>query len=320
MTTSFPRTARQNLVRTAGAAFLALTLTGVAACSGPGAGTDAPSESGGEARILLAVSTLNNPFFIDLRDGAQEAADEAGVELVIVDAQDDPATQANQLADAISQGFDAVVLNATDSDAVVPAVEALNEADIPVIAVDRAVNGAEVETYVASDNVQLGQLGGEALIEAIGGEGSVAVLRGISGLPSSNERFEGFNNAVDAAGGVEVVSAQVADYDRARGLDVMSNILQAEPDIVGVFAENDEMALGAIQALGERAGTDVFVVGIDGTPDALTAIEDGSMFATVAQQAAELGKAGVNQALASLAGDDLPETTVVDVQIVRADG
>lgn len=163
----------------------------------------------------------------------------------------------------------------------------------------------------------------DELIQALGPEGNPQSRLGRPSPPQPpgcSDRFEGFNNAVDAAGGVEVVSAQVADYDRARGLDVMSNILQAEPDIVGVFAENDEMALGAIQALGERAGTDVFVVGIDGTPDALTAIEDGSMFATVAQQAAELGKAGVNQALASLAGDDLPETTVVDVQIVRADG
>lgn len=321
MTNRFTTPKRTKLLRTVGAAFLALSLTSVAACTAAEpAADDAAGNGGSDTRILLALSTLNNPFFIEMRDGAQEAADAAGVELVVVDAQDDPATQANQLADAVSQGFDAVVLNATDSDAVVPSVEELNAAGIPVIAVDRAVNGAQVETFVASDNVQLGQLGGEALIEAIGGEGSVVVLRGISGAPSSNERFEGFNAAVAAASGVEVVAAQVADYDRARGLDVMSNILQANPDIVGVFAENDEMALGAVQALGDRAGGDVFVVGIDGTPDALTAVTDGTMFATVAQQAAELGKAGITQALAFLGGEGLSATTVVDVQIIRAEG
>ncbi|NMR19215.1 substrate-binding domain-containing protein [Cellulomonas fimi] len=314
--------AKERLTRAAVTMVTAVAVLGVAACGG-GGGTDTvagtPADGGGDARILLAVSTLANPFFIEMRDGAQEAADAAGVELVVVDAQDDPATQSNQLADALSQNFDIVVLNATDSEAVAPAVKRLNEAEVPVILVDREVNGAEAETYVASDNVELGRLGGEALVEAIGGEGKVAVLRGISGLPSSNERFEGFNTAVDAAEGVEVVAAQVADYDRARGLDVMSNILQANPDIVGVFAENDEMALGAIQALGPRAGNDVFVVGIDGTPDALAAIKEGTMYATIAQQAGELGKAGVDQALAVLDGEDLPETTVVDVKTVTAD-
>lgn len=310
---------RTKTLRAVGGAFVAVSLVGVAACSGPT--TDADDAAGGatETRILLALSTLNNPFFIEMRDGAEEAAEAAGVELVVVDAQDDPATQANQLADAASQGFDAVVLNATDSDAIVPSVQALNDAGIPVIAVDRPVNGAEVATFVASDNIALGKLGGEALMEAIGSEGSVAVLRGISGLPSSNERFEGFNSVVDQVAGVEVVAAQVADYDRARGLDVMSNILQANPDIVGVFAENDEMALGAIQALGARAGTEVFVVGIDGTPDGLQAVNDeGTLFATVAQQAGELGKAGMNQAIALLGGEELPETTTVDVKVIRA--
>jgi len=305
-------------LRTIGTAVVGVFLLGVAACT-----TTATEEVAEEApaavvetRILLALSTLSNPFFVEMRDGAQEAADAAGVELVVVDAQDDPATQANQLADAVSQGFDAVVLNATDSDAVVSSVQALNDAGIPVIAVDRAVNGASVGTFVASDNVALGRLAGEALMEAVGDEGTVVVLRGISGAPSSNERFEGFNSVVAAD---RIVAAQSAEYDRARGLDVMSNLLQANPDIAGVFAENDEMALGAVQALGDRAGNDVFVVGIDGTPDGLTAVNDDmTMFATVAQQAGELGKVGLNQALALLAGEELPEYTPVDVQVIRA--
>lgn len=307
-------------IRPAMATVAAVAVLALAACSSTDGSNDDQAEGSDETRVLLAISTLSNPFFIEMRDGVQEAADAAGVDLVVVDAQDDPATQSNQLADALNQDFDIVVLNATDSEAVAPAVSRLNDADLPVILVDRLVEGADYETYVASDNVELGRLGGEALVEALGGQGKVVVLRGISGLPSSNERFEGFNSVADAADGIEVVAAQVADYDRARGLDVMSNMLQANPDIVGVFAENDEMALGAIQALGPRAGDDVFVVGIDGTPDALEAIEAGTMYASVAQQAAELGKAGLNQALAFLDGTDLPETTVVDVKIVIANG
>lgn len=314
MTFTSPRRGRHpRLAAVALVTAAALTLT---AC---GSDDSAESSGGDGPRVLLAVSTLANPFFIDMRDGAAEAAEDAGVDLSIVDAQDDSATQANQLADAVSQGFDAVVLNATDSDALTPAVNALANADIPVITVDRIVNDAHAETYVASDNVELGRLAGEALMEAIGGEGEVAVLRGISGLPSSNERFQGFNEAIADYPDVEVVAAQSAEYDRARGLDVLSNILQANPDIVGVFAENDEMALGGIQALGDAAGTDTMVVGIDGTEDARAAIEEGTMYATVAQQAFELGKVGMEQALRFLDGETLDEVTVVPVQVVTKD-
>ena len=300
-------------------AALALATTAALTLAACGNGDSSESSDGDAPRILLAVSTFANPFFIDMRDGAADAAEAAGVDLSIVDAQDDSATQANQLADAVSQGFDAVVLNATDSDALTPSVNALADADIPVVTIDRIVNGAPAATFVASDNVELGRLAGEALMEAIGGEGEVAVLRGISGLPGSNERFEGFNQAIADYPDIDVVATQTADYDRALGLDVLSNILQANPDIAGVFAENDEMALGGIQALGEAAGTRTMVVGIDGTADALEAIEAGSMYASVAQQAYELGKVGMEQALRYLDGETLDEVTVVPVQVVTKD-
>ncbi|MCM3659774.1 substrate-binding domain-containing protein [Georgenia satyanarayanai] len=314
MTFTSPRPNRRRL--TAGIALAAAAALALTACGGD---DSADGGNGDGPRVLLAVSTLANPFFIDMRDGAVDAAEAAGVELSIVDAQDDSATQANQLADAVSQGFDAVVLNATDSDALTPPVNAMANADIPVITVDRLVNNAPAETYVASDNVELGRLAGEALMEAIGGEGEVAVLRGISGLPSSNERFQGFNEAIADYPDVEVVAAQSAEYDRARGLDVLSNILQGNPDIVGVFAENDEMALGGIQALGDAAGTSTYVVGIDGTDDARAAIDAGTMHATVAQQAYELGKVGIEQALRFLDGETLDEVTVVPVEVVTKD-
>lgn len=310
------------------AALAAASAMFLSACSGGTATTNTPAQSGSESgaaapaagggKVLIAISTLSNPFFIDMRDGALEAAKANGLEASVVDAQDDPTTQANQLADAVSQGFDAVLLNATDSDALTPSVEALAAAGIPVVLVDRFVNNATYKTYVASDNVELGRLGGQALAEAVGGKGEVAVLRGISGLPSSNERFQGFNDAMKQFPDIKVVAAQGAEYDRAKGMDVMSNILQANPNIVGVFAENDEMALGAVQALGSAAGKSVFVVGIDGTPDALDAIKTGTMYASVAQQATEMGKAGMDAVSKVLQGQTLDQTTVVPVKVVKA--
>jgi ribose transport system substrate-binding protein len=152
---------------------LAVALTGVLALSlsacnrgddgaDTGSGTAGGGEGGGES-LTLAVSTLNNPFFISLRDGAQAAADEAGVELEVVDAQNDAATQQNQLANAATQQADAVIINPVDSEAAAAAVTPVQEADIPVIAVDRSVEGKEVNSTVSSDNVAGGRQAADAL-------------------------------------------------------------------------------------------------------------------------------------------------------------
>ena len=124
-----------------------------------------------------------------------------------------------------------------------------------------------MSSFIASDNVAGGKLAAEALAEAIGESGKVIVLQGVAGTSASRERGQGFSEGIAAFPNIEVVAMQPADFDRAQGLDVATNLLQANPDVVGIFAENDEMALGAIQALGARAGQDVFVVGFDGTDD-----------------------------------------------------
>jgi ribose transport system substrate-binding protein len=278
------------------------------------------TESGeGEATVTLAVSTLNNPFFISLRDGAQEAADEAGVTLEVVDAQNDAATQQNQLANAATQGVDAVVINPVDSAAAAAAVTPVQDADIPVIAVDRAVEGKEVDSTVSSDNVAGGRQAAQALAEAIGEKGKVIVLQGVAGTSASRDRGQGFEEGIAEFPDIEVVAKQPANFDRAQGLDVATNLLQSNPDVVGIFAENDEMALGAVQALGKRAGSEVFVVGFDGTDDALAAVEKGSMEATIAQQPAELGRVGVEQAVAAINGEKVEPEKSIEVVTVTSD-
>lgn len=309
--------------RTRLAALLAVGTLALSACgSGDSGSEDQTAESTataggeGEASIGLALSTLNNPFFVSLRDGAQAAADDAGAELVVTDARDDATQQANQMANFLAQELDAVIINPVDSDAAGSMVSPLVEADVPVIAVDRAVNGAEVASFVASDNVEGGRLAAEALAEAIGEEGKVIVLQGVAGTSASRERGQGFDEGIAQYPGIEVVAKQPADFDRAQGLDVATNLLQANPDVVGIFAENDEMALGAIQALGDRAGQDVFVVGFDATADGQAAVEAGTMYATIAQQPEELGRAAVEAALAVLAGEEVEATISVPVVAV----
>ena len=289
---------------------LAVLATALAAGCQRGGG-----EGGGGARIGLSVSTLNNPFFVTLRDGAQSAADEAGAELIVSDAQNDTAQQQDDIQNFVTQQVNVILVNPVDSDAVVPAIEAANQANIPVIALDRGASGGELATTIASDNVQGGNLAGEELIRLVG-SGSVAQLEGTPGADPARDRGQGFQDAIDAQSAVEVVASQSANFDRAEGLNVAENILQANPDIAGIFAQNDEMALGAVQALGGSAGDDVKVVGFDAIEDALSAIQDGTMNATVAQQPAEIGSLGVENAISVINGESVEENIPVEVQLV----
>ncbi|MGW0930870.1 ABC transporter permease/substrate-binding protein [Streptomyces sp. NPDC002644] len=274
------------------------------------------SDSAAQRKVGLSLSTLNNPFFVQIRQGAEQEAKRLGVDLTVTDAQNDASQQANQLQNFTSSGLSTIVVNPVDSDAAGPSVRSANQADIPVVAVDRGVNKAEIDTLVASDNVEGGRLAARALGEKLGGEGRIVILQGQAGTSASRERGQGFAEGLKEFPGIEVVAKQPADFDRTKGLDVMTNLLQAHPDVDGVFAENDEMALGAAKALGSRAGKQVQVVGFDGTPDGLKAVEAGKLYASVAQQPTELGKIAVRNALAAAEGKDLEDLVKVPVKVV----
>ncbi|TCT26517.1 ribose-binding protein [Melghiribacillus thermohalophilus] len=293
----------------------------VAGCS-----TDSPAENNGDNQenekdgqvtVGLSVSTLNNPFFVTLKEGAESAAEEHGVELTVADAQDDPAKQVSDIEDLIQQGVDVLVINPTDSAAVVSAIESANDAGIPVITVDRSAEGGEVVSHIASDNVAGGEMAGKFIVEKLGGEGRVVELEGIPGSSAARERGEGFHNIVDHEAGIEVVAKQPADFDRAKGLTVMENIIQATPDFEAVFAHNDEMALGALQALEAAGMEDVMVVGFDATDDAVKSVEEGKMAATIAQQPEIIGSTGIETAVKVANGEDVEEFIPVELQLVE---
>ncbi|WP_037678501.1 substrate-binding domain-containing protein [Streptomyces griseus] len=277
--------------------------------------------SGGSAaasnpRMGLSLSTLNNPFFVQIRSGAQAEAKRLGVDLTVTDAQNDASQQANQLQNFTSSGLDAIVVNPVDSDAAAPSVRAADKAKIPVIAVDRGVNNATTDALVASDNIAGGELAAKSVAEKLGGKGKIVILQGQAGTSAARERAEGFAKGLKAYPGIRVLAQQPADFDRTKGLDVMSNLLQAHPDVQGVIAANDEMALGAVKALGSKAGKSVQVVGFDGTPDGLKAVEAGTLYASVAQQPSQLGKIAVDNALRALQGKKVEQTVKVPVKVV----
>lgn len=266
--------------------------------------------------VGLSLSTLNNPFFVEVRDGAQAAADELGIELIVTDAQDSVSTQISNIEDLLQSGVDVLIVNATDSDAVVPAVMEANNRNVPVIAVDRSVNGGTLAYFIASDNLAGGRLAGEFICEQIGG-GNVVELEGIPGASAARERGQGFNEAAAECEGLNVVARQTANFNRAEGLSVMENILVAQPEIDAVFAHNDEMALGALQAI-QASGRDILVVGFDATDDAVAAVNECTMAATVAQQPSMLGDEAV-RAANEIISNGAPAETVnvaVDLQLV----
>ncbi|MFB7848610.1 MULTISPECIES: substrate-binding domain-containing protein [unclassified Streptomyces] len=272
--------------------------------------------SGGGTKVGMSLSTLNNPFFVQMKAGAQAEAEKAGVDLTVTDAQNDASQQANQLQNFTSSGMKSIIVNPVDSDAAGPAVRGANKADIPVVAADRGVNDARTATLVASDNVAGGRLAAKALAEKLGGRGSIVILQGTAGTSASRERGAGFAEGLKAYPGIKVVAEQPADFDRTKGLDVMTNLLQSHPGITGVFAENDEMALGAVKALGGKAGKSVSVVGFDGTPDGLKAVAAGTLYASVAQQPKELGRIAVQNAVKAAEGERIGDMVKVPVKVV----
>ncbi|MGW1213674.1 ABC transporter permease/substrate-binding protein [Streptomyces sp. NPDC002499] len=272
--------------------------------------------SSSNPKMGLSLSTLNNPFFVQIRAGAQAEAKKLGVDLTVTDAQNDASQQANQLQNFTSSSLGAIIVNPVDSDAASNSVKAADKAKIPVIAVDRGVNKASVDALVASDNIAGGELAAKTIAVKLGGSGKIVILQGQAGTSAARERAQGFSDGLKAYPGIHVVAQQPADFDRTKGLDVMSNLLQAHPDVQGVIAANDEMALGAIKALGSKAGKSVWVVGFDGTPDGLTAVKGGSLYASVAQQPTQLGKIAVENALKAIQGKKVQQTIKVPVKVV----
>ncbi|MFJ2773977.1 substrate-binding domain-containing protein [Streptomyces sp. NPDC087300] len=272
--------------------------------------------SGSTTKVGMSLSTLNNPFFVQMKEGAQAEAEKAGIDLTVTDAQNDASQQSNQLQNFTGEGVKSIIVNPVDSDAAGPAVRGANKSDIPVVAADRGVNKAETATLVASDNVAGGRLAAKTLAEKLGGKGKIVVLQGTAGTSASRERGQGFAEGIKAYPGIDVVAKQPADFDRTKGLDVMTNLLQSHKGVTGVFAENDEMALGAVKALGDKAGDSVPVVGFDGTPDGLKAVEAGTLYASVAQQPKELGRIAVQNAVRAAQGKDVRTMVKVPVKIV----
>ncbi len=268
-----------------------------------------------KVKVGLVISTLNNPFFVSLKDGAQAKATELGYTLIVLDSQNDPAKELSNVEDLVTQGISALLINPADSDAVGNAIKVANKQNIPVITLDRGATSGKVVTHIASDNVAGGKMAGEYIVKLLGGKGNVVELEGIPGTSAARDRGKGFNEALKGTA-IKVVARQAADFDRTKGLNVMEDILQAQSNIDAVFAHNDEMALGALKAI-EASGRNIKVVGFDATADAVKAVKEGKMAATVAQQPALIGSMGVEAVSKILAGKTVPKNLPVSLKLIK---
>ncbi|MCB5361326.1 D-ribose ABC transporter substrate-binding protein RbsB [Vibrio lentus] len=264
--------------------------------------------------MAIVLSTLNNPFFVTMKDGAEAKAEELGYKLIVLDSQNDPSKELSNIEDLTIRGVKAILINPTDSDAVSNAIRIANRSNIPVLTLDRGASRGDVVSHIASDNVIGGEMAGHYIMEKVGEKAKVIQLEGIAGTSAARERGEGFMNAVNGSD-LELLASQPADFDRTKGLNVMENLLAANPDVQAVFAQNDEMALGALRAV-QASGKDVMIVGFDGTEDGIAAVNRGLLGATVAQQPDLIGSLGIEMADKVLKGETVEEYVPVPLKII----
>ena len=266
-----------------------------------------------DGSVGLSVSTQNNPFFVTLVEGAKSEAAKLGIDIQVTDAGDDAAKQATDIETLVASGISVLIVNPVDSDAVAGAVEAAIANGVKVISVDRAVNGVEIDCSIASDNVAGAAMATQFIVDTVGEGAVVAELQGVTGASAAIDRSAGFHQVADAK--LQVAASQTANFDRAQGMSVMENILQGNSEIKAVFAANDEMALGALEAI-SGAGKKILVVGFDATDDAIQSIKDGKMAATIAQQPALIGSTAVENAVKLIGGTGIPKSIPVEVTLI----
>lgn len=282
--------------------------------------------------IAFVVPTEINPFFAQMREGAEAAAASQNVPLIFqgtAGGVEDKAGQVDLVQSLLLRHPAVMCLVPADSKAILPAVVSANKASVPIINIDNRIDSAEavsrgaaIAAYIGSDNHLGGRLAGEQLATALGGKGDIALLEGLVGSDAAVQRAAGFREAIAKYPGLKLVASEAASWSREEGLNKFRTMLLAHPTLTGVFAANDEMALGAIKALAEGGSkaqkARMVIVGFDATPDGLAAVTAGTMNATVAQQPREMGKACVEAAIALMSGQQPDSRILVPVAVQSA--
>ncbi|MBN3484540.1 substrate-binding domain-containing protein [Lactobacillus acidophilus] len=264
-------------------------------------------------KIGVSVSTLTNPAFVNLKNVISNYAKKHGSKVIVDDANNDTSKQNNDVEDLITQRVDALIINQCDSSAISAVVKKANEANIPVVCVDRSADSGKVISTVASDNVAGGKMAANWLVKTLGENAKVAEIQGIPGASATRERGKGFDSIGDKK--LDIVTKQTAQFDRAKALTVTENILQAHRNIKGIFAQNDEEAVGAARAV-KAANKKITIIGFDGALACLNLIQKGQITATVGQQWNKIGQQSVQMVYDYYQNKKVPKNDKVPVKII----
>jgi len=280
---------------------------------------DAAPGATGTLKIAVIPKATAHQFWTTVKAGAEAAGAEAGAEIIWKgpSSETDIAGQRSIVEDFVTQKVNAIVLAATDSDALVDTAKNSEAAGVPLIAIDSGLNYPELRSYVATDNVAAAKLAGETLIQLIGGQGKVGVIPFVKGAGSSEEREKGFKDAVAAATGVELAATDYSDSNAAKAKEVTQDMLTSVPDLAGIFGANEPGAVGAAQALKEmnKAGQ-VKLVGFDGSPEEVELLEAGVIDALVLQDPYKMGYLGVQTAIKACRGEAVEKRIDTGVTVV----
>lgn len=234
--------------------------------------------------IGMTVPGLQFPFFITMQDEALAYAEQLGIELLTHDSQNQSSIQMAAVENFIAQKVDGILISPMTTDSLVPAIEAAVAAGIPVATVDRKANTEKVLIHVGADNVEGGRAAARFIIEKLGNKGTVIQLEGTPGASAALDRKAGFDEVISTSN-VKMLVSQSADFSRSRAQNVMENLLQVYPKFDAVFGANDEMIIGAIEAM-RSAGIDPaskVTIGFDATTDAFAYMKEGLLDATIDQ-------------------------------------
>ncbi|MET4431517.1 MULTISPECIES: substrate-binding domain-containing protein [unclassified Mycolicibacterium] len=288
-------------------------------CSVPG--DDAAQSStvvDGPLKIGFSQATQQSPFYVALTDAAKAEAQAQGNEFFYADANGDVTKQNNDVQDLITRGINVLVINPVDPKGITPSLAAAKAAGIKVVTVDRPVESGAA-AFVGRDNKAMGQLVGEAAVSTLGpAGGKIIEIQGDAGGAVARDRHDGFQAAVAAQPNITVIDGPYCDYTRSKAVTAMQDLLQAHPDLKAVYAQNDDMALGALQVLTENNRTDVKVFGVDGLMEAVRAIASGDQYiATALNDPNAEGKLAIETAVKVARGETVPEFVDAGTDLVN---
>jgi len=285
----------------------------------PSAAESTADDSNGDKLVLgMTLYSLKNEFTVRLANAATAKAKEMGAEIKIYDGNYDPSTQINQIETMISDGVDGIILNPQDIEALAVGVDKAAAAGIPVVGVNTRVKSDKLTSYVGSIDVYAGELEMQYIVDLIGETGNIVIIEGPMGQSAQIERRQGIQNILDKYPGITVLAEKTANWSRSEAMTIMENWLQAFDKIDAVIGENDEMALGARQAI-EAKGLDIPAIGVDGITDALKAVESGSMVASIFQDGAGQGSKAVEVLIAAIKGEAVDAEYWIDFEPVTTD-